>query len=52
MATPPSSSPDTPTIFVSCSRVDLAWVPGLVGELAAAGIDVWLDVHRLKAGGA
>ena len=50
--TPHTSGPQPSSIFVSYSRVDLAWVHGLVGELAAVGIDVWLDVHRLKPGAA
>jgi len=37
-------------IFVSYSRRDLEWVQALVTELEAAGLPVWLDVHKLKPG--
>jgi len=37
-------------IFVSYSRRDLEWVQALVTDLEAAGLPVWLDVHKLKAG--
>src|SRR3954470_15385901 len=37
-------------IFVSYSRKDLDWVRELVKDLEAAGLPVWLDVHKLKPG--
>jgi hypothetical protein len=41
---------DPGNIFVSYSRVDLAWVDKLVRKLEVAGLKVWLDVHELHAG--